>query len=247
MATGETYTSLQNDWLIGRTSICKFITSVYRAILAEFQEEYLCCPNSPEEWKRVEKFKNRWNVPHTVGAKDGKYIAMKKPKKSGSDYYNYKGFFSLVLLALINAEYRFLWVDCGSSGSCSDAQIFSRSDLREKIKDGSLGLLVPESLWEGAPDLHYFLLGDNTFMPWMVKPYRRQLTKEERIANFRISRDRRVVEKRLWNLSELVQGYIWAPWSKDQVLSGTLCYVSSVAQHAEDIPGRSRQGTQPSK
>ena len=65
---------------------------------------------------------------------------MKKPKKSGSDYYKYKGFFSLVLLALFEAEYKFLWIDCGSSGSCSDAQIFNRSDLRE-IKDGSLGLL----------------------------------------------------------------------------------------------------------
>ena len=134
---------------------------------------------------------------HAVRAIDGKHIAMKKPKKSGSDYYNYKGIFSLVLLALVNAEYRFPGIDCGSSGSCSDAQIFSRSSLREKIKDGSLGLLAPEPLGEGGPDLHYFLLGDDVFasMPWMVKPYsRRQLTREERIANYRISRGRRVLE-----------------------------------------------------
>ena len=39
--------------------------------------------------------------------------------------------------------------------------------------------------------------GDNTFvlMSWLVKPYSsRQLTREERIANYRISRGRRVVE-----------------------------------------------------
>ena len=74
-------------------------------------------------------------------------------------------------------------------------QIFNRNDLRE-IEDGSLWLLVPEPLG-GGPDLHYFLLGDDAFalMPWMVKPYsRRQLTREERIANYRISRGMRVVE-----------------------------------------------------
>ena len=76
---------------------CKFVPQVCRAILAEFQDTYLHCPDSPGDWKRVEEtFRTRWNVPHAVGAIDRKHIAMKKPKKSGSDYYNYKGFFFLV-------------------------------------------------------------------------------------------------------------------------------------------------------
>ena len=69
--------------------------------------------------------------------------------------------------------------------------------MRKKIEDGTFGLLPLESLGEGGTDLHYFFLGDDAFalMPWVVKPYnRRQLTRKEKIANYRISRGRRIVE-----------------------------------------------------
>ena len=89
------------------------------------------CPTDPEDWKKIEeRFGNRWNIPHAVGALDGKHIAIKKPKRSGSEYFKYKGCFSLVLLALVNADYKFLWVNAGASGSSSDAQIFNCSKLK---------------------------------------------------------------------------------------------------------------------
>ena len=158
----------------------------------------MICPTDPEDWRKTEeKFRNRWNDPHAVGALDGKHIAMTKPKKSGSEYFNYKGYFSLVLLPLVDAEYKFLWVNVEASGSSSDAQIFNRSKLKRKIENGTLGLPPPEPMGPGGPDLHYFLLGydASVLMPWLVKPYsRRQLTREERIANYRISRGRRVVK-----------------------------------------------------
>ena len=196
--TKESYTSLQYHWRVGRSTICKFIPQVCKAILKEFQQEYLVCPTDPEHWKKIEeRFKNRWNVPHAFGALDGKHIAIKKPKKSGSEYFNYKGYFSLGLLALVDADYKFLWVNVGASGSSSDAQIFNRSKLKRRIENGTLGLPPPEPLGPGAPDLHYFLLGYDAFalMSWLIKTYSRcQLTREERIANYRISRGSRVVE-----------------------------------------------------
>ena len=69
--------------------------------------------------------------------------------------------------------------------------------MKEKIEDGTLGLLSSEAMGVEGPDLDYFLLGDNAFalMPWMMKHFsRRQLTREEKIAKYRISRVRRVVE-----------------------------------------------------
>ena len=43
------------------------------------------------------------------------------------------------LMALVDAEYIFGWVDIGTEWSCSDAQIFNISQLRGTIDDGSIG------------------------------------------------------------------------------------------------------------
>ena len=79
----------------GYQNFIRMPPKVCKAILEEFQQEYFIYPTDPEEWRRIEEqFRNRWNVPHAVGALDVKHIPMKKPKKSGSKYLNYKGYFS---------------------------------------------------------------------------------------------------------------------------------------------------------
>ena len=111
-----------------------------------FQKEYLICPTEPENWKSIRSE----NVPNAVGALGGKHIAIKKPMNSGSEYFNYKGYFSLVLLYLVDAEYKFLWVNMGASGLSSDAQTFNHSKLKRRIKNGTLGLPLQESLGHGG-------------------------------------------------------------------------------------------------
>ena len=198
LATGESYTSLSCQFRVGRSTISKFLQEVCRAIQDEFTREYLRCPTAPDEWNKLEtEFRIRWNVSHALGALDGKHVALKKPKNSGALYHNYKGFFSIVMLALVDGQYKFRWVDVGTAGSCSDAQIFNTCNLNRKIDDGSIGFLDPAPITQGGRDVSYFILADDAFTlkTWLMKPYgRRMLTREERIANYRISRCRRVVE-----------------------------------------------------
>ena len=73
-------------------TIFKFVPLVCKAILKEFQHEYLMCTTDPEGWKKIEeRFRNRWNVPHAIGALDGNHIAIRKPKKSGSEFFQLQG------------------------------------------------------------------------------------------------------------------------------------------------------------
>ena len=75
-----------------------------------------------------------------------KHIACKAPSKSGSQYYNYKGFYSIVLMALVDAEYKFIWADLGATGAASDVQIYNASELKKMVEAGTLGFPAPEPL-----------------------------------------------------------------------------------------------------
>ncbi|XP_041467424.1 putative nuclease HARBI1 [Lytechinus variegatus] len=116
---------------VADNTISLIVCEVCSAIIEEFSDELVRCPTSPQEWKTVAQgFEDRWNAPHTIGALDGKHIAIRCPADSGSIFYNYKGFYSLVMMALVDAQYRFLWIDVGAEGSTSDAQLFNSCELR---------------------------------------------------------------------------------------------------------------------
>jgi len=86
-----------------------------------------------EMWKLVAlEFEQQWQFPHCIGALDGKHVVIKKPPKSGTSFFNYKQTFSLVLMALVDANYKFISVDVGSMGRFSDANIFMSSVLAKK-------------------------------------------------------------------------------------------------------------------
>ena len=193
LATGNSYKSLMFQFRVAHNTICNFIPDVCEAIFEEYNREVIVCPASSEEWLKVaEGFEKCWNLPHCVGAIDGKHIAMRCPPNGGSAYFNYKHFHSIVLLGLVDSDYKFLNIDVGATGAGSDGGVFQRTDLREVFDDGSVDLPPPSPLpGTDEPPIGYCMVGDDAFplRPWLMKPLPiRGMMEEQRIYNYHISR-----------------------------------------------------------
>jgi hypothetical protein len=71
-------------------------------------------------------------------------VAVTCPWNTGAVNRNYKGFFSIVLMALVDADYKFLWIDVGSDGSSNDVSICNGSELKEGLESPKNIFNLPE-------------------------------------------------------------------------------------------------------
>ena len=139
--------------------------------------------------KISEAFQSRWNFRNCLGAIDGKHIQIRPPPITGSEYFNYKKTFSIILLAIAGPNYECIYADVGSDGRMIDFGVWNSSDLRRKIEDDDLSIPSPTPLPYGCIRTPYALKF------YMMKPYpQKDLTTEKRIYNYRHSRARRISE-----------------------------------------------------
>lgn len=154
-----------------------------------------------------------WNFPNCLGAIDGKHVVIEEaPANSGSLYFNYEKTFSIVLLALVDANYRFIAVDIGSYGKNSDGGIFANSNLGKSLDSEKLN--VPEDcVLPGTNNVApYVILGDEAFplKRYLMRPYPGTQSIEDiekRIFNYRLCRARRLVECAFGILSQTFRIY----------------------------------------
>ena len=137
-------------------------------------------------------------MPHVIGCLDGKHIRIEFPKLSGTLYHNYKGFFSIVLLAICDANYSFTLFGLGQFGSNNDSGVLASSQIGEMFEDELLHMAEDRKLNDSDNEsLPFFLLGDEIFplKKLLMRPFPgRNATEEEKIYNYRHSRARRVIE-----------------------------------------------------
>ena len=198
LATGDSFQSVEFNWRAAHNTIGMFVPEVCDAIVEEYAQEVFRTPTTTDGWREIAQgFQDKWNFPHACGALDGKHAAIRKPKHSGSIYYNYKGFFSIVILVLCDANYKAIWAHVGSPGSQSDCGIYNESPMFQGIQDETIKLPPPEPMPNDTEDTPFFFIGDDAFplRQHILKPFSaRYLETEQLVFNYRLSRARRVVE-----------------------------------------------------
>lgn len=197
MATGCSFKELHYTYRRGSTTASEIVRDVCRQIWFKLQPIHLSKPNK-KKWQDIaQQFKSRANFPNCLGAVDGKHIRIIHPPNSGSLYWNYKHFFSIVLLAVCDSNYLFTYVDIGAYGKTSDSTIWKDSSLYKKMKKNELDLPEPEIISMDGNRLPYVFIGDEAFglNEHMLRPYSgKQISEKKRVFNYRLSRARRYVE-----------------------------------------------------
>ena len=98
--------------------------------------------SSEDKWKSTaDEFYERWNFSNCIKTINGKHVMIQCPFNSGSLFYNYKSYFSIVLLPVASADYRFVMVDVGAYGSSNDSGVLNHTTFLSD--SGTRNLMSP--------------------------------------------------------------------------------------------------------
>ena len=127
LANGDAITTIAYNFWMGVSTARQIILDVCTAIWDVLAPIYMPVP-SEDKWNSIaDEFYERWNFPNCIRAIDGKHVMIQFPFNSGSLFYNYKSYFSIVLLAVASADYRFIMVDVGAYGSSNDSGVLNHT------------------------------------------------------------------------------------------------------------------------
>lgn len=114
----------------------------------EFSSVFPQTSSANDWWKITAGFADRWNLPHCLGDIDRTHFHLKAPPNSGSLFYNYKNFYSIVVITAVNHNYEFTQVDVGSEGCCSVGRIWNKGQfyrLMQHLSTPWVSQILPQS------------------------------------------------------------------------------------------------------
>lgn len=190
--------SISLAYRVGRSTVSGIIRETCKAIWNQLQPLYMKPPELDDFQVIAKEFQDLWQFPNCIGAVDGKHCEIQCPPNSGSDFFNFHEFFSIVLLAVVDARYRFIYIDVGAKGKENDSTVFSRSGFGKALNHGRLPIPLPKALPYSDTEVPHVFVGDEAFLlkENFMRTFPRYggLSYEQKVFNYRLSRARRIVE-----------------------------------------------------
>lgn len=184
---------------MGDRTVSNMVSEVSEALWFRLKPLFMPDPTS-ETWDHIAaEFERKWQFQNCVLAIDGKHVTIRKPLLSGSSFYNYKKDFSVVLMAVVDANYRFTYVDIGSMGRFPDGNVFSNCSFGKKLKATFYNCQIQSLCLDNLQRLLSCVVGDEAFplLINLMRPYpKAKVTNNycNKVYNYRLSRARQTVE-----------------------------------------------------
>ena len=186
LATGNSMQSIADLYKIGLSTSQLAVSQFTCAVKSALLKTYIRWPTASVMEKFSVEFQDIHGIPYVVGAVDGSHIPIVAPHLHAANYYNRKGFHSILLQGVVSSKCLFWDFDIGWAGSMHDANLWARTEFGKFCEDGTL-----------SP---YAVVGDAAYpcRPWMLAPFRGHrdgLTREEYNWNYVQSSTRMCVER----------------------------------------------------
>ena len=167
LSTNSDYRTIGHLFGVSKATVCIVTKEVCSLIVDTLLPKYIRIPNG-DSLKQVVEDKG---FPQCVGAVDGSHIPIVSPHDCLADYFNRKGFHSIILQGVVNHIGLFIDIYVGWPGRVHDARVFANSTL---FKNGQEGTLLPDwkQLIEGV-EVPLVMLGDPAYplLNWLMKAY----------------------------------------------------------------------------
>ncbi|CAM4579078.1 unnamed protein product [Lepidochelys olivacea] len=157
LATPDSYRSVGNQFGVGKSTVGAAVMQVAHAIKDLLISRVVTLGNVQVI---VDGFA-AMGFPNCGGAIDRTHIPILAPEHQAGEYINRKGYFSIVLQALVDHNGCFTNIDVGWPGKVHDARIFRNSGLFQKLQEGTL--FPDQKKTFGDVEMPIVILGDPAY------------------------------------------------------------------------------------
>ncbi|XP_037514507.1 uncharacterized protein LOC119390871 [Rhipicephalus sanguineus] len=229
--------TITNLFDLGRSNVNVIYREFCEAVVELLEYQWVKTLTGIDMEDHITELQLSTGFPQCVGALDGCHFPVSPQKEYVNDYFNYKGWYSVILLALVDHNYMFRFINVGSPGRCHDAHVYHQSNLSRLIERPTFRKPTTTLSNVAVPPL---LLCDQAFplTPNLIKPFASTgCSDEQKNFNYKLSKTRRIVENAFGRLKarfRFIMKRMEGDISHVPIIIRACCVLNSICEHYSD-------------